>query len=739
MTYPRQMTFGKLAGGSGCRHHMWRLFFAVLFAFVLAGALASAQLTPSDDSYTLTSSPKDNFGAKNTMLVESSGATSFIRFDLSGIPPSVTGSMVAKGTLKIFVSTVPTAGSVNVDLVTSPWSEKTITANDSPTLGGAIASAIPIATADKEQYLLIDVTTAVVDWLNGTPNDGIALVPDGAVSFTFDSKETTKTSHPAELDIVLTGPAGPQGPPGPISGVTAGPGLTGGGTKGNVTVSMLTSCSKNQVLQWNGSTWTCSNAGTGTVTGVTAGTDLTGGGTSGNVTLNLDTTKIPQLTGANAFTNLQSVVANAGSGSAALGVTNIGTGGSYSIYSKSSGTYNIWANGGQYGIVAYGQTNPIVGQTVSGSPGVYGESDASGVAIGVQGVAQTQFGSGVFGVNGTESTSGVNFGGEAGVWGDAGSIGTAGMVATADNAAGIYVVNNAPDYPAIIAYNDNFSGLGGGIQGISNSSPNGAGVVGFSTVSQTAIKTFGTEPVGVSGDSGFAGGIGVWGTEDSGYAVYGLNNGPYVTGLFLNQSSKPSYALEAGTLSNNCLIDTSGDLTCTGNVSGAVQGQGERMVRLYAMQSPENWFEDFGSATLSDGWATVRFDPNFAATVNTSVEYHVFITPKGDSGALYVSNETASGFEVHEHGGGRSNIAFDYRIVGRRKGYENVRLEDVTDKHVALAALNQQMTKQNDPATRERIEKRMHPQFHAASRAGSIQTVQAARKAGHRLTSTTKH
>jgi hypothetical protein len=45
--------------------------------------------------------------------------------------------------------------------------------------------------------------------------------------------------------------------------------------------------------------------GAGTITGVTAGTDLTGGGASGSVTLNLDTTKVPQLGTANAFTGNQ--------------------------------------------------------------------------------------------------------------------------------------------------------------------------------------------------------------------------------------------------------------------------------------------------------------------------------------------------------------------------------------------------------------------------------------------------
>ena len=47
-----------------------------------------------------------------------------------------------------------------------------------------------------------------------------------------------------------------------------------------------------------------------TISGVTAGTGLTGGGTSGTVTLNLDTTKIPQLNASNAFTQNQTIAAN---------------------------------------------------------------------------------------------------------------------------------------------------------------------------------------------------------------------------------------------------------------------------------------------------------------------------------------------------------------------------------------------------------------------------------------------
>ena len=97
------------------------------------------------------------------------------------------------------------------------------------------------------------------------------------------------------------------------------------------------------------------------------------------------------------------------------------------------------------------------------------------------------------------------------------------------------------------------------------------------------------------------------------------------------------------------------------------------MVALYAVEAPENWFEDYGSEHLENGAATVTLDPTYAQTVNTGMEYHVFLTPKGDCNGLYVVNETANSFEVRElkrH----SNIAFDYRIIAKRNGYEQIRL-----------------------------------------------------------------
>jgi hypothetical protein len=80
---------------------------------------------------------------------------------------------------------------------------------------------------------------------------------------------------------------------------------------------------------------------------------------------------------------------------------------------------------------------------------------------------------------------------------------------------------------------------------------------------------------------------------------------------------------------------------------------------------------------MNNGVAWVPLEGSFAEATNASVTYHVFVTANGDSNGLYVSRKTAAGFEVREHGGGASNVAFDYRIVVRRRGYETIRMAEV--------------------------------------------------------------
>ena len=128
--------------------------------------------------------------------------------------------------------------------------------------------------------------------------------------------------------------------------------------------------------------------------------------------------------------------------------------------------------------------------------------------------------------------------------------------------------------------------------------------------------------------------------------------------------------------SNWCYFDEYGNLDCSGTKSSVTEVDGEQRA-LYAIESPDVWFEDFGSAQLTNGKTTVQVDAQFAQTVNLDMEYHVFLTPLGDCNGLYVTNKTAGGFEVRELGGGSSDVAFDYRIVAKRAGYEDVHLEVV--------------------------------------------------------------
>jgi hypothetical protein len=366
--------------------------------------------------------------------------------------------------------------------------------------------------------------------------------------------------------------------------------------------------------------------GAGTITGVTAGTDLTGGGSSGKITLNLDTTKVPQLATANTFTASQTV----------------------------NGT-----------VTAVSAGNGIVGITTSASFGVTGQSSNSGV----------------FGASFGTSTLGAGRG-NAGVWGDTGAgadSGHAGVLGTADaNTAG-WFMNNGP-FATVLA--ENFSPDVAGAFGVAALS-NNVGVYGIES-STSALGASDPFPAGLWGDTGITDGIAVYGTADSGRAGLFANNnsdsGASPTLEVANLGSNPEAPVfAAGGVGGECSLDAGGDLSCTGAVTADVPVHGgSRRVALYAIEGPENWFEDIGSGKLSNGSARVELDPAFAETANTEMDFKVFPVPNGDCKGLYVANKTPTSFEVRELGGGTSNVAFDYRIIAKRRGYESLRLADKT-------------------------------------------------------------
>ena len=162
-------------------------------------SVAKAQPTPlTQDSYVVPSSVI-NYGAAATINVGGpNGAQALVQFDLSAL---TAGSTVSKATLVLFVNKLGAAGSINVAEATNvAWSETTVNGLNAPSASTSIASLVPVATGSE--YISVDVTQAVNDWLSGAVNNhGLVITAAAGINVAFDSKESTTTSHPAALTI----------------------------------------------------------------------------------------------------------------------------------------------------------------------------------------------------------------------------------------------------------------------------------------------------------------------------------------------------------------------------------------------------------------------------------------------------------------------------------------------------------------------------------------------------------
>jgi hypothetical protein len=403
--------------------------------------------------------------------------------------------------------------------------------------------------------------------------------------------------------------------------VTANSPLTGGGSVslgGTTSLGLTSSCSSGQILKWNGSSWNCAadNNSGGTVTSVATGTGLTGGTITTSGTISINTSVVPELAAANTFTNQNAI--SVSSSSTALTVANPSSGDGIDVTSGSG--FGVLVNNTGIGVVVENSDIPILAEAPStGEESVlaFAEDDSSFLPA-------------IYGIEEGSTTR------------------TVGVEGLTDSTIGYGVYG----------------------QNVSESSTGGS-----------CSSHFIACQAGVWGDGGTTtANSGVLGTVDDGFAGFFVNNGSEDTLVAWAESSSGS-PFFAGNLANgtNCSINSSGDLSCTGSKNAVVPVDGgARTVALSAIESPMNWFEDFGSAQLVNGVAVVSLDPVFIQTVNSELDYKVFPVPNGDCKGLYITHKTATSFEVRELGGGTSSVAFDYRITALRKNYENVRFADHT-------------------------------------------------------------
>ena len=234
---------------------------------------------------------------------------------------------------------------------------------------------------------------------------------------------------------------------------------------------------------------------------------------------------------------------------------------------------------------------------------------------------------------------------------------------------GYTTFNGGGVYGSTQAGGSNFSSIEGSYQ----STGAGAGVFG----NYTGAGTGAVNPTGVIGDSDPTtsgnGRIGVRGSYDGaahfGMGVIGIGFGGGIPGGnfdFGVVGWRANNANYSGYFNGNHVIANG---TKTASVGTSIGNQ-----LLYVNESPEVWFEDFGTATLVNGEVTVNLDPLFLETVFIDDKHpmHVFVQVQGECNDIYVIPGSTS-FYVKEKDGGKSNVKFSYRLVAKRLHYQDHR------------------------------------------------------------------
>jgi hypothetical protein len=168
---------------------------------------------------------------------------------------------------------------------------------------------------------------------------------------------------------------------------------------------------------------------------------------------------------------------------------------------------------------------------------------------------------------------------------------------------------------------------------------------------------------------------------DSSTALHGQANGNNATGVIgaahigsnafgVWGSSSSGFA---GVFDGKVRIN--GDLTIDGANSNAVRVGDGSLRRLYPIESPENWFEDFGFGRLENGYARVDLDEMFASVI-AGASYHVFLSQYDGNDGLYVTEREASGFAVRSAGSPDAECEFSYRVAAKRKDAADARFEE---------------------------------------------------------------
>jgi hypothetical protein len=335
---------------------------------------------------------------------------------------------------------------------------------------------------------------------------------------------------------------------------------------------------------------------------------------------------------------------------------------------KIGGQFGGWF----YGVRAYGGHGGGNAEATRGPP-VNSYSDFAGVlgtGVYVTGVAGTSINnSGVYGQTGEDPDQSIPAALSAGVFGASNTLPGVrgwstqnhGVIGESYDGWGV----SGRSYESVGVFGISVTGMDSGVIGISSMLP-----------MPGPMQLARLPAAGVVGSSNPR--PGVIGVSNTDVGVLGVSNAVGISG----QGSV------AGYFQGDVIVD--GNFTVIGfpgqhTKSVAVPFPDGTQRLMYCMESPELWFEDFGTAKLKNGRAVVKLDADFGRVIKRG-DYRVFFTPEGDCRGLYLRRKRTGSFEVRELMDGKSSVAFSYRIVGRRKDIRRHRRFAKIDTRLPVSA-----------------------------------------------------
>lgn len=141
-------------------------------------------------------------------------------------------------------------------------------------------------------------------------------------------------------------------------------------------------------------------------------------------------------------------------------------------------------------------------------------------------------------------------------------------------------------------------------------------------------------------------------------------------------------------------LSVSKDFSCAGTKKRIVDTENYDIRSQYCYETATPMFGDIGTAQTDEaGECYINIDDIFAETVNTGVEYQVFLQKEG-KGDLWVEEKTDSYFVVK----GTENLKFSWEIKAIQRDYEFERLEkfDNSEKEEVIDYEKEYMEEIND-------------------------------------------